>query len=171
MNNMNEKFELAIATEDIVGRHSVTEAIELVKTKTAIYLHSNGFWLVSKPTFANNMKGGALYEMLNIIFDWLEGKEEVNPEEKEFRETAITAAISTLLLPQDVFADFDFFIDIATYINKKRSELYKSIEAQSQEPTQETPESIALDKAFEDSVMEAERIKAKASKTTKGAKK
>ena len=64
--------ELCIAVDDVVKRYPVTEAMEIVRCKTCFFFHSTGFFAVSRPTVANNLQGGALFETLRWYCDYMD---------------------------------------------------------------------------------------------------
>ena len=119
--------ELSIPTAGVIKRYKVTEAIEIVRCKKMIYLHSNSFWVVSKPTLANNAKGGALYEMLTWYCDYMDSRESYGPEEQKVNDTMCTMIVSDLMLPLDIFTDMNFCVDISQYIMTKRAEFYEAL--------------------------------------------
>lgn len=119
--------ELHLPTKDVIKRYKVTEAIEVVRCKKVIFLHSNSFWVVSKPTLANNAKGGTLYEMLTWYCDYMDNRDNYSPEEQKSNDIMCTMIVSDLLLPLDVFVDMEFCIDISKYIMTKRADFYEAL--------------------------------------------
>lgn len=119
--------ELNLATKDVVKRYKVTEALEVVRCRKAIFLHSNSFWVVSKPTLANNAKGGSLYEMLSWYCDYMDNREKYSPDDQRTNDVMCTMIISDLMLPLDVFVDMKFCIDISQFIMTKRADFYEAL--------------------------------------------
>ena len=141
--------ELCIENDEVVKRYPVTEAIEIVRCKTSIFFHSTGFFAVSKPTLANNLKGGALFEMLQWYCDYKDNREEYTPEEQERYDTICDMMVTIFTLPLDVFTDIDFMLDVADSILQKRNEYYGRLIAEAETPRAETLEDALENIAFE----------------------
>lgn len=151
--------ELDIPVDEVVKRYPVTEAIEIVRCKTAIFFHSTCFWVVSKPTLANNGKGGALFEMLSWYCDYLDTRSEFDEDEKENFDVLCSVIINILSLPLDIFTDLDFTLDIANYILEKRTEYYTRLAEEASKGHEDTVEDAIANAEFEDEVKQTEEIK------------
>lgn len=160
--------ELEIPVEDVIKRYKITEALEIVRTTHCIFFHSTCFWVVSKPTMANSLRGGALYEMLTWYCDYQDDREQYTKEKQERYDTLCSVIATILTLPMDVFTDIDFTLDVANYILERRTAYY---EALAKEAEQEKPDTLedALDNArFEAEVMAAEEMKDEARRLNDG---
>ena len=138
--NTVKPVELCIECDEVVKRYKVTEAMEIVRCKTSIFFHSTGFFAVSKPTLANNLKGGALFEMLQWYCDYMDSRDDYTPEEQEKYDTVCAMVVNILAQPLDIFTDMDLMLDISGYILKKRGEYYKRLVEESEKPRQDTLE-------------------------------
>lgn len=143
--------ELIIEEGSVVKRYPISEAMEIVRCKTAIFLHSTCFWVVSKPTLANNMRGGALYEMLDWYCDYMDSRDEYTDEERDTFDIVCTMIVNILSLPLDAFTDMNYCIDVAHHILTSRADYYNRI---ADEATKESEENFG--DALEDAVLEAE---------------
>ena len=148
--------ELCIENDEVVKRYKVTDAIEIVRCKTSIFFHSTGFFAVSKPTLANNLKGGALFEMLQWYCDYKDSRDEYTPEEQVRYDTVCDMIVVILTLPLDVFTDIDFMLDIADSILQKRNEYYGRLVTEAATPREETLEDVLENVAFEGEVRASE---------------
>lgn len=159
--------ELAIECDEVVKRYPISEAIEIVRCKTAIFLHSTCFWVVSKPTLANNMKGGAFFEMLSWYCDYMDERGDYTEEDKQKFDTIGAMIVNILTLPLDVFTDMDFMLDIANYILDKRTEYYQRLFDEASKEKPETLEDAFENAQFEAQVLAEEAIKNELSELAK----
>lgn len=143
--------ELIVEEKSVVKRYPVTDAIEVVRCKTAIFLHATCFWVVSKPSLANNGRGGALYEMLDWYCDYMDDREEYDEEERERFDAISAAIINILTLPMDAFTDMDYCLAVATDILHQRTEYYNRLSEEAEKEHEET-----FEDAVEDAAMAAE---------------
>lgn len=150
--------ELCIEADEVVKRYPITEAMEIVRCRTSIFFHSTGFFAVSKPTLANNLKGGALFETLQWYCDYMDGREDYSKEEQEKYDIFASLIVSVLTLPLDIFTDVDFMLDVANFITQKRNEYYDRITADASEEHPETLEDALENAAFEGEVLAQEAI-------------
>lgn len=158
----NSGVELEISSDEVLARYEVSEAIELVRCRTAIFLHCNGYWLVSRPTMANNGKGGALYEMLSWYCEWIDRRKDATQTEKDTNDALSTIIVSLLTLPLDVFTDMDFMIGIAHEVITRRAEYYAKLA--STPLKKETEHDIVENEAFRKTVLAEEELKKRAKK-------
>lgn len=158
MSNEIKPVELCIEADEVVKRYPITEALEIVRCRTSIYFHSTGFFVVSKPTLANNLKGGALFETLQWYCDYMDSREEYSEEDREKYDTFAAMIVTLLTLPLDVFTDIDFMLDVSEHILKKRNEYYERLNAEAAEPRQETLEDALENAAFEGEVLAQEQL-------------
>lgn len=159
--------ELCIECDDVIKRYPVSEAIEIVRCRTSIFLHSTCFWMVSKPTLANNLKGGALFEMLQWYCDYMDEREKYSDEDKEKFDTITAMMVNALTLPLDIFTDMDFMLDISDYILEKRSAYYGRLVKEASEEKPETLEDAMANLEFEASVLAEEALKSELSEMAK----
>lgn len=150
--------ELCIEADEVVKRYPVTEAIEVVRCRTSIFLHSTGLFVVSKPTLANNLQGGALFETLRWYCDYMDSRDEYTDEDKERHDTFAAMIVNILTLPMDIFTDVDFMLDIADYLVKKRNEYYERLQDEASRPREETIDDALENAAFEGEVLASERV-------------
>lgn len=147
-----EGMAISIPENEITERITVTEGIELIRYSEGIALHFGGMWLVSRPTESLNVRGGSLYETLDNLCELYSGKKQDADEDlKAFG----TAAISTLLLPVELFSDAQYFIDIARYVLDRRTQLYNAIVRKAEEGSY--PDPIG-DAEFMATVRQAEQL-------------
>ena len=161
--------ELCIESDDVVKRYPITEAIEIVRCKTSFFFHSTGFFVVSKPTLANNMQGGALFETLRWYCDYMDSRENCPQDEQEKFDTVAAMVANILSLPLDVFTDMDFMIDVADQILRMRNEYYERLQKEAAEPKQDSLEDELENVAFEGEVLALEQL-ANDAKTMTGKK-
>ena len=152
--------EIEIASDEVKSRYEVSGAIELVRCRTAIYMHCNGYWLVSRPTMANNGKGGALYEMLSWYCGWMDRRKDATQAEKDTNDALATIIVSLLTLPLDVFTDMDFMTGIAHEVITRRSEYYGRLA--SMPLKEETESDVVENEAFRKSVLAEENLRERA---------
>lgn len=159
--------EVTIPVDEVIKRYPITSSTEIVRTKNAIFFHSTCFWVISKPTLANNMRGGALYEQLEWFCDYMDSRSEYNSEEKQVYDTVCAMIGNILTLPLDAFTDMsyteevngeevvhDFFVDVASSILELRNIYYSKIMEQAGAENPETPEdTIALQKIAEEAII------------------
>lgn len=150
--------ELCIEADEVVKRYPVTEALEIVRCRTSIFFHATGFFAVSKPTLANNFKGGALFETLKWYCDYMDERESYTPEQQEAYDVYAAMIVSVLCLPLDVFTDVEFLLDVANYITQKRNEYYEKLIAEASQERQETLEDALENAAFEGEVLAQEAM-------------
>lgn len=150
--------ELCIEADEVVKRYPVTEAIEIVRCKTSIFFHSTGFFAVSRPTLANNLNGGALFETLQWYCDYQDRRDEYTPEEQEQYDTVGAMIATIMMLPIEAFTDMDFMIDLADVILKKKREYYERLAAEAAQPREETLEDALENAAFEAEVKASEEV-------------
>ena len=156
--NEVKPVELFIESDEVVKRYPITDAIEVVRCKTSIFLHSTGFFAVSKPTLANNLKGGALFETLRWYCDYQDKREEYTKEEQEQYDTICSMIATIIMLPIEAFTDADFMIDLADIILTKKREYYDRLAAEAAQPREETLEDALENAAFESEVRASEEI-------------
>lgn len=151
--------ELCIENDEVVKRYPVTKAIEIVRCKTSIFFHSTGFFAVSKPTLANNLKGGALFEMLQWYCDYKDSRDEYTPEEQKRYDTICDMMVAIFTLPLDVFTNIDFMLDVADSILQKRREYYDRLAKEAEKPREETLEDVLENVAFEAEMLATKQAK------------
>ena len=150
--------ELMIECEDVLGRYPVTDSVEVVRCKTAIFLHTTCFWVVAKPTLANNGRGGALYEILNWYCDYMENWDEYEGEERENYDTVCMIVGSILTLPLDAFTDMDFCTGIANDILTRRTAYYERLDEEANKERPETVEDLLKNAEYVASVAAGQEI-------------
>lgn len=146
--------ELEIPVEEVVRRYPITDAWEIVRCKTCFFFHANSFYVVSKPTLANNGKGGALYEWLEMYCDYVDNKDDFTPDQREYRDILCQLTAQVLSLPLDIFTDMDYCVDVAMYITQKRTELFEKVLKEAEKPVVISPEDAVLNAEFEKVVEE-----------------
>ena len=157
-NTQVKPVELCIECDEVVKRYPVTEAIEIVRCNSAIFFHSTGFFAVSKPTLANNLKGGALFETLQWYCDYMDSRDDYSKEDQERYDAVAAMMVNVLTLPLDVFTDIDLMIDISDFILKKRNEYYERLQAEASVLKPETVEDAIANATFEAEVAAGEQL-------------
>lgn len=153
-------MEIHIEESEVRERYKITEAMEIIRCDTKICFHTPYFWVISKPSLANNLKGGALYETLEWLCDYKANRNEYSEEDRERYDTYVNVVVSLLALPLDVFTDMDFTLDIATDVMEKRAAYYERLTQKAKEIKKETLEEINENLQFEASLeAEAEMLK------------
>lgn len=158
MSNEIKPIELCIESDEVVKRYPVTEAMEIVRCRTSIFFHSTGLFVVSKPTLANNLKGGALFETLQWYCDYIDERENYSEEEKDKYDVFASMIINLLTLPLDIFTDIDFMLDVSEYVLRKRNEYYERLQAEASEVRPETLQDELENVAFEGEVLAQEAL-------------
>lgn len=150
--------ELCVEVSDVDKRYPITEAMEIVRCKDCIFFHSTGFFAVSKPTLANNLKGGALFETLRWYCDYQDSRDDYSAEEQERLDTVAAMVVNVLTLPLDVFTDTDLMLDISDYILRRRQEYYDRLSREASEPHAGTLDDAVENANFEGEVLAQESI-------------
>lgn len=150
--------EVDIPVDEVVKRYAVTDAWEIVRCKTAIFFHTNSFWIISRPTLANNLQGGALYEMLSWFCDYQDVRDSVTGDERVDYDTVCDMMCHIFSLPLDVFTDMDFCIDVATDILNRRKEYFARLEERMNTPHEDTVEDLSRNAAFEQEYLQGEAM-------------
>ena len=154
-----EPIEVEVLTKDVEKRYNLGGSAEMIMCKTCIVYHQNGYYVVSKPTMANNLKGGALFEMLQWFCDWQDARDEETDEEKKERNDTLCMMIAHLLtVPCDAFTDVEFMVDIADYIINRRARYYESLVEKAKEEKPETLEDALDNLEFEAETAISEQI-------------
>ena len=151
-------IELCIEADEVVKRYPVTEAIEIVRCRTCIFFHSTGFFVVSRPTLANNMKGGALFETLKWYCDYMDSREDTPEDERDTYDNFAALIVNVLSLPIDIFTDVDFMLDVSDYILKKRNEYYDKLWKEAGKTRGETLDDVLDNVAYEGEVLAQEAL-------------
>lgn len=151
-------MELDIAVKDVVKRYPITEATEIVRCKTCIFFHSTCFWVVSKPTMANNGKGGALFEMLTWYCDYQDTRDTYSEEDRQMHDIVCSMVVNILTTPLDIFTDMDYCLDVAQSLVEKRAAFYKKLTEQSLIPREDTVEDAIANAEFEEEVRLSEQM-------------
>ena len=99
--------------------------------------------------FANNMKGGALFEMLEWYCDYMDSLEDYTPEERENFDVVCTMIVNILTLPMDVFSDMNYCMDVAHDILTRRAAYYNKLADEAEKESEESVDSAIADAAFE----------------------
>lgn len=154
-----EPVELSIPVKDVIKRYQIIDAVEIVKCKTAIFFHTTCFWVVSKPTLANNGRGGALYESLLELCDFMDTRDSLPEEEKESMDIIMALYTNILSLPLDVFTDIDFTLEVGKAILDKRTEYYNRVAEQASVEREETAEDEIKNEEFRAMVEFEEELK------------
>lgn len=150
--------ELCIEADDVVKRYPVTEAIEIVRCRTSIFFHSTGFFAVSKPTLANNLKGGALFETLEWYCDYMDSRDSYPEDQRDRYDTFAAMIVNILSLPLDIFTDVDFMLDVAEYILRRRNDYYEKLTRQASEERKETLEDAIENANFEGEILAQQEL-------------
>ena len=150
--------EVCIEQSEVVKRYPITEALEIVRCKTAIFFHSTCFWVVSKPTLANNMKGGALFEMLQWYCDYQDERDKYSAEDQEKYDTLCAVIVNLLTIPLDAFTDINYCLDLGDATLKLRNEYYERLAKEAENVKEETLEDALADAEFEGEMMMQEQI-------------
>lgn len=158
MSNKITDVELCIEQSEVIKRYKISEAIEIVRCRTAIFFHSTCFWVVSKPTVANNLKGGALFEMLTWYCDYQDERDKYPEDERANYDTLCAVIAGLLSLPLDVFTDIGFCLDIADYVTKRRNQYYEVLIKEAEEEKPETLEDALADAEYEAEVLMQEQL-------------
>lgn len=150
--------EIDIPAEDVVKRYPITQAMEIVRCKTAIFFHSTCFWVVSKPSMANDMQGTALYQMLSWYCDYRDNRSEFDEDERTAYDALCSTVETILSLPMDVFTDNDFLVGVAGDIIDRRIAYYEGLRAKAAELMEVSEEDEAKNNEFERIVRESEKL-------------
>lgn len=153
--------EVDVPCDDVIKRYKVSEAMEIVRCHSCIFFHSNSFWVVSRPTLANNMKGGALYEMLKWYCDFKDGigTDDWSKQDYDNAETLCGLIPQILSLPLDVFTDIGFCVNVGNRILDERLKYYERLTKQAEKLKPETEEDAVLNDAFAQGVELAEGLR------------
>ena len=141
--------ELEIPVEEVVKRYPITDSWEIVRCKGCFFFHSTCFWVVAKPTLANNGQGGALYEWLEMYCDYMDNRDDFPADEQEQRDILCQLTAQVLSLPLDIFSDLNFCLDVAMFITQKRTERFEEIIKQSEQKVELTKQDILDNAEFE----------------------
>lgn len=147
--------ELCIEPDEVKKRYPIGSSMEILRCSAKFCFKSPYIWLVVKPSLANNLGGGALYETLEWCCDYMDSRENLPEDEVERNDTFVQMVIHILTLHMDAFTDIDFTFEIAEAIITRRTAFYERIAKQAQEIRQDTLEDIVANLAFEQQIEES----------------
>lgn len=148
--------ELHVPVSEVIATYDFG-AFSLVRCRTCIIFKTTGYRLVAKPLYNQNEDGGALYSQMSALCDMKERYASVGKEEQELWSLVFNLSITILSLPLDAFTNDRFLFDVATYIVKRKNELYSELLERPLAP--ETEEDAILNDAMEQAVRNAEEMK------------
>lgn len=121
-----EPTELHIPVKDVIATYDFG-AFKLVRCKTCIIFKTTGYRIVAKPLYNQNEDGGVLYSQLAALCEMKEQYDNVDREQQDLWNLVFNITVTILSLPLDAFADDKFLFDVATYIVKRKNEMYEEI--------------------------------------------
>lgn len=151
-----EPAELHVPVSDVVATYDFG-AFSLVRCRTCIIFKTTGYRLVAKPLYNQNEDGGVLYSQMSALCDMKDRYASVGKEEQELWSLVFNLSITILSLPLDAFANDRFLFDVATYIVRRKNELYEELLERPLAP--ETEEDALRNDAMEQTVLAAEEMK------------
>lgn len=154
-----EPTELHVPIKDVVATYNFG-AFSLVKCRTCIIFKTTGYRLVAKPLYNQNEDGGVLYSQLSALCEMKERYDKVGKEEQDLWNLVFNMTVTILSLPIDAFANDKFLFDVATYIVKRKKELYDEILAKPL--AEETAEDEIANDKFRQEVEAAQEMKKEA---------
>ena len=154
-----EPTELHVPVSDVIATYDFG-AFSLVRCRTCIIFKTTGYRLVAKPLYNQGEDGGALYSQLSALCDMKERFASVDKTEQELWSLVFNLCITVLSLPIDAFSNDRFLFDVATYIVKRKNELYRELLDRPLAP--ETEEDAIHNDAMEQAVRNAEEMKSAA---------
>lgn len=154
-----EPTELHVPIKDVVATYNFG-AFSLVKCRTCIIFKTTGYRLVAKPLYNQNEDGGVLYSQLSALCEMKERYDKVGKEEQDLWNLVFNMTVTILSLPIDAFANDKFLFDVATYIVKRKKELYDEILAKPL--VEETAEDEIANDKFRQEVEAAQEMKKEA---------
>lgn len=152
--------ELELDVKDVVKRYPITDTWEIVRLKTAIAFHTPYYWAVAKPSMANNMQGGALFETLSWFCDYQDTRDEYSEEERKTNDTICLVIVNIMSNHIDVFSDTQYMMDLVDTILKNRNRVIDEAKEQV-ENAEDTIEDEIRNAEFEAQVRAGEKISEK----------
>ena len=119
--------EIDIPVSEVVKRYPVTEAIEVVRCKKEVFLHSANFYLVVRPGVANNMQGGSLYQALVWFCESIDRRDTETDEEKTLHAQYRDLMIALLTLPSEMFGDVEYSVALGKAITEEKVKYYERL--------------------------------------------
>lgn len=156
--------EICIEPDEVVKRYPIGSSMEILRCSTKFCFKSPYVWLVVKPSLANNLSGGALYETLEWCCDYMDSRENLPEDEVERNDTFVQMVVHLLTIPMDAFTDMDYTFELADAIITRRVAFYDRIAKQAQKVREDTMEDIVANLAFEQQIEVAEQVAKKRGK-------
>lgn len=154
-----EPTELHVPVSDVIATYDFG-AFSLIKCRSCIIFKTTGYRLVAKPLYNQDGDGGVLYSQLSALCDMKERFASVGKEEQDLWTLVFNLSVTILSLPLDAFSNDRFLFDVATYIVKRKNELYKELLDRPLAP--ETEEDAIRNDAMVQGMIAAEEMKSAA---------
>ena len=158
-NKTVNQVELEILCKDVVKRYPINKYMEIVRCKTCFFFHSAGLFTVAKPTFANNGKGGALFQMMKWYCDYKDSRDTMtNQSEVDAMDTICLMIENILTVPLDAFTEIDFLINISNDIMNRREAYYERLRKDASIEREETLDDILENMDFQAEALVQEEV-------------
>lgn len=141
-----EPTRIFVREEDLIEEWDCG-SFKLSRFTTGIAFHMMGYDFFVNPTCQT------LYGQLDFLFKSKGKYNALTQEQKEIHDALFSATMDIILTPPMCFCDDSYYIDIATYIMKRRNQLFKELD---ERPL--APETIA-DEQFMSNVDLGEQLK------------
>lgn len=110
-----------VREEDLLEEYDYG-AFKLSRFTTGIAFHMIGYDFFVKPSCQT------LYKQLDSLFESKGEYNALTQEQKDFYDVLFNATMDIILTPPMCFCDDSYYIDIATYIMKRRNQLFKELD-------------------------------------------
>lgn len=135
-----------VREEDLLEEYDYG-AFKLSRFTTGIAFHMIGYDFFVKPSCQT------LYKQLDSLFESKGEYNALTQEQKDFYDVLFNATMDIIMTPPMCFCNETYYIDIATYICKRRNQLFKELEERDL-----SPETLA-DEQFMDKIDLGEQLK------------
>jgi hypothetical protein len=110
-----------VREEDLLEEYDYG-AFKLSRFTTGIAFHMIGYDFFVKPSCQT------LYKQLDSLFESKGEYNALTQEQKDFYDVLFNATMDIIMTPPMCFCDDSYYIDIATYIMKRRNQLFKELD-------------------------------------------
>ena len=110
-----------VREEDLLEEYDYG-SFKLSRFTTGIAFHMIGYDFFVKPSCQT------LYKQLDSLFESKGEYNALTQEQKDFYDVLFNATMDIIMTPPMCFCDDSYYIDIATYIMKRRNQLFKELD-------------------------------------------
>lgn len=116
-----EPTRIFVREEDLLEEHDY-ESFKLSRFTTGILFQMTGYYMFVKPICRT------LYGHLDFLLEYKSKYDSLRKEQKDIYDTFFNATMDILFTPPLCFIDDPYYLDIATFICKRRNQLFKELD-------------------------------------------